>query len=151
MYPIEIHNICGYKFISLRIKNKLSDCMITHKKFLKNICKDIAWKGSRFYINAQLVTLFVLNLNCYMKGEIALETFFSFLHMLDNQKRVKLYQPLLQEIQDLPYLENCIKNGRVNKNDTIVVTYCVELSIKFFTENMKKVRSSLQKNQKPLL
>lgn len=99
----------------------------------QNYLQDVIW-GSRLFVNAQFTSRFIYLLIRYREGECSLRNIFQYVHILRQQKKVKLYRELNAQLEEFITLERLLKNREVTVQDINVLNYVINNVLWHFTE-----------------
>jgi len=93
---------------------------------LNNSLENIVW-GNKLFVNAQFVLSLVNQLSKFGKGET-----------IKKQNKIKLYDELKKEIEEIIYLENEIKEGRVSEGNKELIHFVLSSTVTIFTTKITR-------------
>jgi len=99
--------------------------------------KDIIW-GNKLFVNAQFVLGLVTLLSKYGRGETDLESVFVYTNAVKKQKKIKLFEEVKREVDEILYLENEIRNGKIAKDNKSLIDYVLNSTVIVFTTKITR-------------
>ena len=99
-----------------------------------DILTGIIW-GSRLFVNVQFTYRLVSLLISYYEGECTLQHIFRFTHALLDQKKVKLYKELKNQLEDFIPLECLLADGELKGAEKNATKYTVNRMYRHFVKN----------------
>lgn len=102
-----------------------------------DMLNDIVW-GNKLFANAQFILGLVTLLSKYVKGETDLQSVFNYANAIKKQNKIKLYDELRKEIEEILYLETEIKEGRVSEENKELINFVLSSTVTIFTTKITR-------------
>lgn len=102
-----------------------------------DLLSDIVW-GNKLFVNAQFVLHLVKNLSLYSEDKIDLESIFIYANALWKQNKIKLYDELKREVEEILFLESELKNGSVSIENKDLINFVLSSTITIFTSKITR-------------
>jgi hypothetical protein len=115
-----------------RLINRLRDMSLN-----KNYFQDIIW-GNKLFVNAQFVLSLVNLLSKFGRGETDLQSVFMYANAIKKQNKIKLYDELRKEVEEILYLENEIKEGRISEGNKELINFVLSSTVTIFTTKITR-------------
>ncbi len=107
--------------------------MIKENEYLR----DIIW-GNKLFVNAQFILGLVTLLSKYMRGETDLQFVFAYTNAIKKQKKIKLFEEMKREVDEILYLENEIKEGIVPLKNKDLIAYVLTSTFTVLTTKITR-------------
>lgn len=104
---------------------------------MNNPLKNIIW-GNKLFVNAQFVLSLVNQLSKFGEGKADLQSVFIYANAIRKQDKIRLYDELRKEIEEILYLENEIKEGNVSVGDKNLINFVLGSTITIFTSKITR-------------
>ena len=103
---------------------------------MNNPLKNIIW-GNKLFVNTQFVLSLVNQLSKFGKGETDFHSVFIYANAIRKQNKIRLYDELRKEIEEILYLENEIKECNVSVEVRKLINFVLGSKHKSYVKHVR--------------